>query len=716
MKQKVIAIIQARCASTRFPNKVLEKINGRTLLQIMIERLASSKTLDKVVIATTGAPADDVIVAECRALNVAVFRGSENDVLDRYYRAAKENGASTVVRLTSDCPLVDPVVVDSVVGAFQAGKGKIDFAGNNVPTPGTFPDGMDVEVFSFPVLERAWGEAKKPSEREHVTFYFWKQPELFKIKRVDYKTDRSKVRLTVDYPEDLAVIKKLVEHFEKEKIFGSLEEILAYLDAHPKLMDQPHIYGEGWKSALEKDAKQGQLEIQRALPLKREKTEQAWKKALTLVPGGAQTFSKSPAQYVNGVAPSMLVRGRGSKVWDLDGNEYIDYTLSLGPVILGHSHPEVNRAAYECANEFFNAPSMAHPLETKLAEKIVSLVPAAEMVRFGKNGSDATAGAVRLARGVTNREVIACCGYHGWQDWFIGSTSRHKGVPDAVRKLTKPFTYNKIDTLQKIFDENKDNVAAVILEPVNFFAPEDHFLEKVQDLCRKNGALLIFDETITGFRIDMGGAQKYFGVTPDLSTFGKAMGNGYPVSVLCGKAEIMQALEEVFFSFTFGGELPSMAAALKTIEIMEREKGTARIAELGRTFKSGFNALTKKIGTPFVSCIGLDFWPEYLFEPVAGFSTEELLTLLQQEVVRQGVLTRSAPFMSLAHSNYDLDETLNVFGRALAVVKEAVEKKCVREWIEGDIIQPVIRASLNLSPEAAEETAAPVLGGRSSFN
>ena len=711
-----VAVIQARCASTRFPNKVLEKINGRTLLHIKAERLAKSKTIDKVVIATTGAPADDAIVAECKALGVAVFRGSERDVLDRYYRAAKENNAGTVVRLTSDCPLIDPAVVDQVVDAFLKADGAVDFAGNNVPTPGTFPDGMDTEVFSFATLERAWKEAKKPSEREHVTFYFWKQPGLFKLKRIDHASDRSKVRLTVDYPEDMAIIKALVDHFQKQKIFGTLAEILAYLDAHPALLEQKHVYGEGWKPALEKDAKRDQLAVERALPLKREKTEAAWKKALSLVPGGAQTFSKSPAQYVQGVAPSMLVRGRGSKVWDLDGNEYIDYTLSLGPVILGHSHPEVNRAAYDCANEFFNAPSMAHPLETTLAEKLTTIIPAAEMVRFGKNGSDATAGAVRLARGVTNREVIACCGYHGWQDWFIGSTSRHKGVPEAVRQLTKPFVYNKIDTLQKIFNENPGNVAAVIMEPVNFFPPEDHFLEKAQDLCRKNGSLLIFDETITGFRIGMGGAQKYFGVTPDLSTFGKAMGNGYPISVLCGRAEIMRALEDVFFSFTFGGELPSMAAALKTIEILEREKGPARIAELGRKFKNGFNALTTTLDTPFVSCIGLDFWPEYLFEPVPGASTEELLTLLQQEVVRRGVLTRSAPFMSLAHSDTDLDETLNVFGRALAVVKEAVEKDCVRKWIDGDIIQPVIRASLTPSAVPSETAAAPVLGGRSSFN
>jgi spore coat polysaccharide biosynthesis protein SpsF (cytidylyltransferase family) len=423
---KVAAIIQARSASTRFPNKVLHQIGGRPLIEIMMDRLRRSKLLDTFVVATTGSPQDDGIAEFCMRAGVACVRGSERDVLDRYYRAAVQIQSDVIVRLTADCPLIDPDVIDHVVQAYLDGNGRYDYVANNVPPPGTYPDGMDVEVFSMAALRRAWLEAGKPSEREHVTFYFWKNPGLFSLHQVQQTQNQGAVRLTVDYPEDLPVVEALLAHFKKAGVSGNLSDITDFLKTNPGFMKSEHVYGEGWAPSLKRDSQANIATAKKAPPLRLEKTDAAWKAAIAVVPGGAQTFSKSPAQYVKGVCPSMLIRGQGSKVWDLDGNEYIDYTLSLGPVILGHSHPEVNEAAANCAREYFNAPSMAHPLETTLAKKINSLIPGAEMVRFGKNGSDATAGAVRLARGFTNRDVIACCGYHGWQDWFIGSTSRSR--------------------------------------------------------------------------------------------------------------------------------------------------------------------------------------------------------------------------------------------------------------------------------------------------
>src|ERR1019366_2490225 len=244
------------------------------------------------------------------------------------------------------------------------------------------------------------------------------------------------------------------------------------------------------------------------------KSEEYLARALKTVPLGSQTFSKSKTQLPIGVSPFFASKGKGAYLWDVDGNKYIDFVNSLASITLGYNDPDVNKAVME---EFQNGTiySLSHELEFKVAEKIVEMVPCAEMVRFGKNGSDATSGAIRLARAYTQRDHVLVCGYHGWQDWYIGSTTRDLGVPQAIKDLTHKFIYNDINSLETKLNELKGKVAAVILEPVNVVAPENDFLQKVKELTHKHGAVLIFDETITGFRYANGGAQEFFGVTPD---------------------------------------------------------------------------------------------------------------------------------------------------------------------------------------------------------
>ena len=288
----------------------------------------------------------------------------------------------------------------------------------------------------------------------------------------------------------------------------------------------------------------------------------AWlDRANRVIPGSSQTFSKGSNQHVRGVAPMFLAKGKGCRVWDVDGNEYIDYIQGLLPNILGYANEEVNAAVSEQLAQGHSF-SLPHPLEVDLAERLTRLIPCAEKVRFGKNGSDATSGAVRAARAYTGRDRIACCGYHGWQDWYIGSTTRKAGVPEAVRALTHPFAYNDLGSLQKLLTEHKGEFAAVIMEPVNFWPPAAGFLEGARNLAHEHGALLIFDEICCGFHFGLGGAQKRFGVTPDMACFGKAMGNGFPIACVVGKADLMKVFEDIFFSFTFGGEVASMAAAM----------------------------------------------------------------------------------------------------------------------------------------------------------
>lgn len=428
-----------------------------------------------------------------------------------------------------------------------------------------------------------------------------------------------------------------------------------------------------------------------AQALRLKKTEKLWAETISRIPTGAQTFSKAPFQHVNGVSPKLLVRGKGCRVWDADDNEYIDYILGLGPAILGHADEEINAAAFEAMEQGI-AMSLPHPMEAKLAKVLIDIIPCAEMVRFGKNGSDVTAGAVRAARAITKRDKIACCGYHGWQDWYIGSTFRYLGVPGAVRELTLKFQYNDLKSLEQLFTRNTGEIAAVILEPVNFHKPQDDFLEKVRDLAHRNGALLIFDEIITGFRMAIGGAQEHYGVTPDLACFGKAMGNGLPISAVVGKAEYMKVFDDIFFSFTFGGELASIAGALATINAIRKRNVIEHIHLMGQRLMRGFDQIAAlHRADDLVAMIGLPFWPEYVFKSANGFKPAELQSLFQQEIVRRGVLTRAGMFISAAHSQDDIDRTLEVFSVALPLVQAAVEDGAVLDRLEGEVIQPVIR-------------------------
>lgn len=421
------------------------------------------------------------------------------------------------------------------------------------------------------------------------------------------------------------------------------------------------------------------------------KSEELLERALRTIPLGSQTFSKSRTQYPHGVSPYFIVKGQGSHVWDVDGNEYIDFINSLAAVTLGYNDPDVTEAVQAQLEDgiIFSLP---HPIEMQVAEKIVEMVPCAEMVRFGKNGSDATSGATRVARAYTGRDRVAVCGYHGWQDWYIGSTARNKGVPKVTRELTHQFTYNDIDSLQRIFKEWPDQVAAVIMEPMNTTEPKDGFLHKVAELTRKNGAVFIFDETITGFRFANGGAQEYFGVTPDMATFGKGLANGYPVSVVAGKAEIMRQMEEVFFSFTFGGETLSLAAALATMTKLQNKPVIATLKTQGEKILTGLRELIKKYEVEhIVSFSGLPNWSFLNIKDVAPYTMWEIKTLLLQEMFSRGILILGTHNMSYSHSDTDIANLLAAYDAVLPILKDAVDNKKMAEYLRCKPLEPLFK-------------------------
>jgi glutamate-1-semialdehyde 2,1-aminomutase len=421
------------------------------------------------------------------------------------------------------------------------------------------------------------------------------------------------------------------------------------------------------------------------------KSEEMLERALRTIPLGTQTFSKSRTQYPHGVSPYFVTRGRGSHIWDVDGKEYTDFIMSLCAVTLGYGDPDVDAAVRAQLDDgiIFSLP---HPLELEVAEAVVDMVPCAEMVRFGKNGSDATSGAVRVARAFTGRDHVAACGYHGWQDWYIGATTRNLGVPQATRDLTHLFVYNDINSLATIFREHPGEVACVIMEPMNLVEPEPGFLEEVAELARREGAVFVFDETITGFRYSNGGAQEYFGVKPDLATFGKGMANGYPVSAVAGRADIMRLMEEVFFSFTFGGEALSLAAAKATMDKLRAEPVTALLARQGTKVMSGLTELIERHGCgDFLSVSGHPSWSFLTIADSGSCSSYQLKTLLEQEFFAAGVLAYGTHNMCAAHGNPEVATLLAAYDKVLPMMATAVAAGSAEEFLRCEPLVPLFK-------------------------
>lgn len=415
------------------------------------------------------------------------------------------------------------------------------------------------------------------------------------------------------------------------------------------------------------------------------------RRAEKVIPLGSQTFSKSRTQVPVGASPLFLKKASGAEVWDLDDNNYIDFTSALAAISLGYSDPDVNAAVHAQLDEGVIL-SLPHPLEAEVAELICDVVPCAEKVRFGKNGSDATSGAIRLARAYTGRDRVAVCGYHGWQDWYIGSTTRNRGVPQATRDLTSVFQFNDLPSLEQLASDHGDDLAAIILEPMNANWPAEGFLQGVRDLADRVGAVLIFDETITGFRFSIGGAQKLFGVTPDLATFGKGMANGFPVSAIAGRADLMKLMEEIFFSFTFGGELLSLAAARATIGKMLREPVLAAMEERGRSLAEKLETLIEDLALSEV--FSVSGHPSWSFLKIANVSSENLnsvKTLILQELHQRGILALGQHYLTFAHTDDQVDALMRAYGETLPIVKDGLERNDFGDLLRVDPLVPLFK-------------------------
>lgn len=421
-------------------------------------------------------------------------------------------------------------------------------------------------------------------------------------------------------------------------------------------------------------------------------------KSHALIPGGAHTYAKGDDQYPE-MAPAFLVKGKGCHVWDMDDNEYIEYGMGLRAVTLGHAYPPVIQAAYQqmLLGENFNRPS---PIEIECAEKVLSLIYGAEMAKFGKNGSDVTTAAVKLARAYTGRDLVAVCADHPFfstDDWFIGSTAMSAGIPEAIKKLTVTFRYNNLDSIKDLFAKYHKQIACLIMEAQKTDEPADGFLQKVIDLCHQNGAVLIFDEIITGFRLDLHGAQHLYNIVPDLSTFGKGMGNGFSVAVLVGKKELMglgglqHDKERVFLlSQTYGAENHTLAAALATMTIFEKESVVETLYQKGERLARGIQrAIAEHHLQDYFKVQGRPSNLVYATLDQEKKPSQPFRTLFLQETIKRGLIMPSL-VVSYSHTDEDIDRTIEAVAEALLVYRRALDDG-IEKFLVGRPVKPVFR-------------------------
>lgn len=667
--------------SRRLPEKVLMDLGGRPALAWTVAAARAIPGIGQIVVATGDDAGNDPIAVWCARNEVEVYRGSEDDVLARFAGAARAARADIVMRLTADCPLLDPAVCGQVLMLLELGD--TEYASN--VDPASWPDGLDCEAFPAEALFLADAEAQRPHEREHVT------PGI--RMRARHGHDRTanlscplpgleRERWTLDDDDDLSFLRALVPHLPQDRP-PSFLDVLRTLRAHPELRAE--------RSGAPRNANyQGGIEIDPAAsPRHYSQSNLALARAEKVIPLGAQTFSKCRTQFPVGHAPLYLTHGDRGRAWDVDGNEFVDLICGLLPVVLGYRDPDIDRAIRVQLDRGISF-SLPTSLESELAERLVEIIPCAESVRFGKNGTDATAAAVRLARAKTGRDRVAVCGYHGWQDWYIGATSRNKGVPVAVSELTHFFPYNDLPALDALLRRHPDEFALVMIEPTNAVEPNPEYLEELRELVHRHGSLLAFDEIVTGFRYALGGAQELFGVTPDLATFGKAMANGMPLSAIVGRADVMAEMEEIFFSGTFGGEALSLAAAIATIDKMRREPVIETLWRNGALLADGAAQRIEQHGlSEVISLSGKAPWMLLQFADHRAARKEAIRTLFLCAMYDRGVLISASHNVCYAHSAADLALVLDAYDGALAEVRRELDGGALESNLPCPVIEPV---------------------------
>lgn len=649
----IVAILQARISSTRLPGKVLKNIIGHPMLGLQLQRVQASKKIDKIVVATSLSPSDDPIEELAQQYGVECYRGDLHDVLDRYYQAAKKFSADHVVRITGDCPVIDPRLIDELICRYI--ESDIDYLCNTQKP--TFPDGQDIWVFSFKALEKAWHDAILPSEREHVVMFIKNHPELFKISSFEDKHDYSHLRWTVDEEKDFELIVQFFKNLYPDNNLFSVKDILEFLELRPELKTYNTSFkrDEGLTRSIEEDDvwlkhKNGNS-IHQSLDL-----QNRGKKAIA---GMNHLLSKRPDQFSTGVWPAYYSKASGVKVWDMDDNCYIDMSIGgIGATVLGYADEDVNRAVSKALVNGVGS-SLNCPEEVELAELLCEHHPWAEQARFARTGGEAMSVAIRIARGKSRKDKIAFCGYHGWHDWYLAANLGEdhaldghllpglspKGVPRALAGTTFPFRYNHLEDLEAIVKKHSDEIGVIVMEPIRNEAPDDGFLSSVKAIANKINAILVFDEISAGYRLNNGGSHLRFGVNPDIAVFSKAIGNGHAIAALIGKTSVMEVAQDSFISSTCWSERIGPVAALATIKKFVKEDVSTHLNEMGQMVQDGWLDISLKHNVP-LDIGGILPLSHFTF---VGENHLELKAYFIQEMLDRGFLASNIFYAMFSH-------------------------------------------------------------------
>ena len=665
--QRATAIVQARCGSKRLPRKVLANICGRPLIIFLLERLSLSKLIDQIILATTSNTEDDELTLKCQEFGVQTFRGSENDVLDRYQKAASLAHNDTIVRITGDCPLIDPTLVDKTIQEYWSQQ--VDYLSN--ANPPTFPDGLDTEVFSKKTLEKAHRYATSKVDKEHVTTWIRSNNEL-KLGCLKNNEDCSKSRWTVDEPEDLEVIRGVINEIEGLTSF-TWRDIMQLEKKNPEIF-------------------RANKHILRNEGATKSSGQKLWKRAKKVIPGGNMLLSKRAEMFLPDKWPTYFSRSKGCYIFDIDNIKYIDMSImGIGTNLLGYCRKEVDNAVINVAS-MGNMSTLNCPEEVYLAEKLVEMHKWSDMVRFARTGGEANSIAIRIARAATGRDKVAICGYHGWHDWYLATNLNNKdglsehllegleaiGLPKALAGSALAFKYNDTDELRRVTQNT--NLAAIIMEVQRSEAPRDGFLQEVRKICDEKNIVLIFDECSSGFRETFGGLHIKFGVEPDMAMFGKTLGNGYAITAVIGKRDVMQAAQKTFISSTFWTERIGPTAALEVLSIMEKERSWETVTRLGNNIIEGWKEIAKHNQLE-LTINGIPALAGFRFKSADHMKYKTLIT---QEMLKQGYLATDRFYASTAHEG-KLEIYLEKLNNVFKLIAECEEGRDINKLLDGPV-------------------------------
>ena len=668
IKKQILAVIQARMNSTRLPGKVLKKIGNLTCIEILLKRLSKSKLIDQIMVVTSTNQHDDILYDKLSKIGVDCFRGDETNVYKRFHDVVKNSEASVVVRITADCPLIDPFLVDKIIRDFL--DKDVDYVSN--VNPPSFPDGMDIEVIDRKCLENSYSNNLNNYHLEHVTTYI---RESKKYSKSNYKNEKdySHIRLTLDEAIDLEVINSIVKYFQPN-IYFSLEEIIELYIKNKSLFKNIHlIRNEGSKMS---------------------NGQKLWKKAKKVIPGGNMLLSKRTEMFHPLKWPAYFDKAHGCNIWDLDGKKYIDMSLmGVGTNILGYANEEVDNYVKQNIDKS-NMSTLNCPEEVWLAEKLVEMHPWSEMVRFARTGGEANSIAIRIARAASGKGGIAICGYHGWHDWYLASNINDSenlkdhllpglepnGVPKELKNTSFPFHYNDLYGLKKIINEN--DIGVIKMEVIRNFKPSNNFLQEVRELATKNNIVLIFDECTSGFRETFGGIHLNYKVNPDIAIFGKALGNGYAITAVVGTKNVMEAAQKTFISSTFWTERIGVSAALKTLEIMEKNKSWEIITNIGKKIRISWKKIADNNNLS-ITISGISALSSFNFESKNNLKYKTLIT---QEMLKKSILASNSIYTSVAHTNECLDKYTEHLNEIFSIIKKCESGvKNIDTLIEGPV-------------------------------